>query len=99
MILNSKSEYDRCKIPRLQVEEQKEEEWTVEEQQDLEQAMNEIEEQSRLWSSKKYEERKKDDKTTWSWESRSNVREPDYQEGGETVGKGAEISLAYNLGK
>ena len=83
VIFNSKSEYDRCKIPRLQVEEQKEEEWTVEEQQDLEQALNEIEEQSRLWSSKKYEERKKDERASWSMESRSNVREPDYQEGGE----------------
>ena len=82
MILNSKSEYDRCKIPRLQVEEQKDEEWTMEQQQDLEQTMNELEEQSRLWSSKKYEERKREDKTTWSRESRSNVREPDYEEGG-----------------
>ena len=47
MVLNSKSEFDRCRIPRLQVEEQNEEELRKKEEQELEEDLMVIEEQSR----------------------------------------------------
>ena len=76
MVLNSKSEFDRCKIPRLQLEQIDEEELRSMGEQELMEDLNTLEEHSRKWSSRKYEERKKKDNArVWSRETRSNVRE------------------------
>ena len=70
MILNSKSEYDRCKIPRLIVEEEE-----VTEEQSMEQQLREaqasIEEQATAWSNTKYKEQRDMDRGSWK-----QAREP-----------------------
>ena len=57
-ILNSKSEFDRCKIPRLILEEQDEEEIRKAENQELERDREALEEQARLWGEQKTNERR-----------------------------------------
>ena len=64
-ILNSKSEYDRCHIPRLVVEEIEEEELKKQEEQELEMTMKNIEEQAKVWSNKKYNEKREADLRKW----------------------------------
>ena len=75
MVLNSKSEFERYRIPRLQVEEQNGEELRKKEEQELEEDLNIMEEQSREWSHKKYEERRNNDPKEFIMETRSNKRE------------------------
>ena len=82
--MNSKSEFDRCKIPRLQLEQIDEEELRSMGEQELMEDLNTLEEHSRKWSSRKYEERKKKDNArVWSRETRSNVREQEDDDGQE----------------
>ena len=62
-ILNSKAEFDRCKIPRLVVEEQEEEPANAKEEQERKDAQEQIlEEQIEEWGSQKLQEREQIDK-------------------------------------
>ena len=65
-ILNSKSEYDRCRIPRLVLEEQDMEKITEEEEQEIAANCQIVEEQTNLWGSRKFREREQEDKLTRS---------------------------------
>ena len=56
-ILNSKTEYDRCRIPRLVVQEEDEEEIAKKEEQEIININKELEEESRVWGRRKFEER------------------------------------------
>ena len=56
-ILNSKSEYNRCMIPRLIVEEQDEEQIEKKEQEELRAALDMLEACERAWEQQKTEER------------------------------------------
>ena len=67
-ILNSKSEFDRCRIPRLIVEEQDEEQIAKMEQEEIDRTRNQIEEQARTWENKMLSERSRKDKETWKKE-------------------------------
>ena len=84
-ILNSKSEYDRCRIPRLVVAEIEEEEILKKEEQELEITRANIEEQAMVWSNRKYEERREEDLRKWRIGEYSgstiNKREPEILEG------------------
>ena len=64
-ILNSKSEFDRCKIPRLIVEEEDLEQIEREQKEELETRQKEIEEQAEVWQSSAYEKRREDDRKNW----------------------------------
>ena len=90
-ILNSRAEFDRCKIPRLVVEEQEQETVNaVEEQERLEtqETQELLDEQMKDWGSKKIREREQLDKAVRSQISRitgrSSVlkREHDSRKGG-----------------
>ena len=87
-ILNSKSEYDRCHIPRLVVEEIEEEELKKQEEQELEMTMKNIEEQAKVWSNKKYNEKREADLRKWRIGeyagSTLNKREPEIMEGAKS---------------
>ena len=84
MILNSKSEFDRCKIPKLVIEEQEEDKL---EEKELENAKRGLEEQAKMWSTRKYKEKREQDMMSWKGDERSrgdtkkNKREQDSQEG------------------
>ena len=67
-ILNSKSEFDRCRIPRLIVEEQDEEQIAKMEQEEIDRTRNQIEKQARTWENKTLSERSRKDKETWKKE-------------------------------
>ena len=62
-ILNSKSEFDRCRIPRLVLDdkEDSEEEVRRKEEQRLLKDKEAVEEQAEIWSTTRYNERRKDD--------------------------------------
>ena len=64
-ILNSKSEYSRCKIPRLVLEDVDEEEEQRQEQQDREDYVRMVEEQANCWGATALQERKEDDMKQW----------------------------------
>ena len=57
-ILNSKSEFDRCKIPRLILQDQDEEEIRKQEEQLLKEDIDSEEEQAEGWRLSKLKERK-----------------------------------------
>ena len=59
-ILNSKSEYDRCRIPRLVLEEQDMEKLIEEEEQEITANCMIVEEQTSRWGSRKYKEREQE---------------------------------------
>ena len=61
-ILNSKSKFDRCKIPRLVLEELNEEESIRLEEQLLVEDRNLMEEQAKTWGQERLEVRKEDDR-------------------------------------
>ena len=61
-ILNSKSEYDRCRIPRLVLEEQDMEKLIEEEEQEITANCKIVEEQTSMWGSRKYKEREQEDR-------------------------------------
>ena len=67
-MLNSKSEFDRCRIPRLIVEEQDEEQIAKMEQEEIDRTRNQIEKQARTWENKTLSERSRKDKETWKKE-------------------------------
>ena len=50
-ILNSKAEYNRCRIPRLVIEEQDEELMREEEEKEIREAVEQLEEQEKAWGS------------------------------------------------
>ena len=92
-ILNSKSEFDRCQIPRLTIEEQDEEKLKKrkeEEEQEMEKILSSLEEQTNMWGEKKLREREQADKLEGSRLTRilerstSTKREP-----GSTLSTGA----------
>ena len=62
-ILNSKSKFDRCRIPRLVLDdkEDSEEEVRRKEEQRLLEDKEAEEEQAEIWSTTRYNERRKDD--------------------------------------
>ena len=84
MILNSKYEYDRCRIPRLVLEEEEEDKL---EEQELEVKKKNIKEQAKMWSSEKYNEKRKQDLRSWRVDggnkgsTMSNKREQESQDG------------------
>ena len=84
MILNSKSEYDRCRIPRLVLEEQEEDKL---EEQELETTKKNLEEQAKKWSTEKYNEKREQDLRSWRLNGDNpgstmrNKREQDFQDG------------------
>ena len=95
-ILNSKSEFDRCQIPRLIIEEQDEEKLKKneeEEEQEMERLSSSLEEQTNIWGEKKMLEREQADRLEGSRLSRivqkstSSKREPG---GTLSTGAGAE---------
>ena len=55
--MNSKTEYDRCRIPRLVVQEEDEEEIAKKEEQEITDINRELEEESKEWGSRKFVER------------------------------------------
>ena len=63
-ILNSKAEFDKCKIPCLVVEEQTDQEISKQIEQELANTKYNIGEQASSW--KKYEENKRADMMKWS---------------------------------
>ena len=56
-ILNSKTEYDRCKIPRLVVQEEDEEQLRKEEEQEITEINKELDREQNEWGSRKSDER------------------------------------------
>ena len=77
-ILNSKSEYDRCKIPRLVVKEQEEDKL---EEKELEKAKRGLEEQAKRWSTSKYKEKREQVMRSWKEDERSRGDTMKKQEG------------------
>ena len=67
-ILNSKSEFDRCRIPRLVLDdkEDSEEEVRRKEEQRLIEDKEAVEEQAEIWSTARFNERRKDDLRAWA---------------------------------
>ena len=65
-ILNSKSEYDRCKIPRLVLEEEDEVEQKRQGERELQEDLDSIEEHAEAWGRIKFSEKQKEDKQRWS---------------------------------
>ena len=61
-ILNSKAEYDRCRIPRLIVEEQDLDEIRKEEEQEISRNSEALEEQEIIWGSQRLLEREQEDR-------------------------------------
>ena len=61
-ILNSKAEYDRCRIPRLIVEEQDLDGITKEEEQEISRNSEALEEQEIIWGSQRLLEREQEDR-------------------------------------
>ena len=72
-ILNSKAKFDRCKIPRLVVEEQEEKEMEKQMEQELASTKKNIEEQASSWSSEKYKEKRRADMMKWKIGQFSNI--------------------------
>ena len=64
-ILNSKSEFDRCHIPRLVMEEEDEEEIRAREQKEIEESRAAVDEQATEWGAKTIKLRKEDDRRSW----------------------------------
>ena len=64
-ILNSRAEFDRCRIPRLVVEEEDREQIDKQDQEDLEEDMNLIEEQARSWEDQTLSQRSKGAIKSW----------------------------------
>ena len=74
-ILNSKSEFERCHIPRLVLEEEEdEEEMEKKEEQRVREEQERIEIQARSWGAKAYKERKEDDRKTWEQEEKVGAK-------------------------
>ena len=61
-ILNSKAEYDRCRIPRLIVEEQDLDGIRKEEEQEISRNSEALEEQEIIWGSQRLLEREQEDR-------------------------------------
>ena len=57
MILNSKSKFNRCRIPRLIIEEVDEEQTKEQEERELREAIEQLEECERAWESQRLKER------------------------------------------
>ena len=72
-ILNSKSKFDRCRIPRLVLDdkEDSEEEVRRKEEQRLLKDKEAVEEQAEIWSTTRYNERRKDDLRAWAGEPKT----------------------------
>ena len=62
-ILNSKSEYDRCKIPRLILEETDEEQISKEEEQRMKERMEQLDTEEQAWGDRKRGARNKEQKS------------------------------------
>ena len=74
-ILNSKSEFERCHIPRLVLEEEEdEEEMEKKEEQRVREEQERIEIQARSWGAKAYKERMEDDRKTWEQEEKVGAK-------------------------
>ena len=59
-ILNSKAEYNRCRIPRLVIEEQDEELMREEEEKEIREAVEQLEEQEKAWGSTRIQAREQE---------------------------------------
>ena len=70
-ILNNKSEYDRCRIPRLIVEELDEEQLNKEEEQELAQKISSIDEQTAECGSRLFKEMEQEDKKNEEQDSKN----------------------------
>ena len=70
-ILNSKSEFDRCRIPRLVMEEEDEEQIEKEQEEDLMNTRAAIEQQAKEWGAEAYDRRKEDDWKNWKMKTTS----------------------------
>ena len=70
-ILNSKSEYDRCKIPRLVLEEEDEGEHRRQGERELQEDLDSIEEHAEAWGRIKFSEKQKEDKQRWSEQAKT----------------------------
>ena len=68
-ILNSKSEFDRCRIPRLVVEQEDEEETKKKLEEELQSDMDRIEEQANIWGAKQYSAKQEEDRRDMSADS------------------------------
>ena len=73
-ILNSKSEYDRCRIPRLVMEEEDETENRRMEEKDLQEDLNSIEEHADAWRNLRFSEKQKEDKLRWAEGAKTTKR-------------------------
>ena len=80
-ILNSKSEFDRCRITRLVIEEEDEIKIREQENRELEQDWNKIEDQAREWEDQTLIKRSKDDQKKWSSQMKTTVGQKREQEG------------------
>ena len=74
-ILNSKSEYDRCKIPRLVLEEEDEGEHRRQGERELQEDLDSIEEHAEAWGRIKFSEKQKEDKQRWSEQAKTTGTE------------------------
>ena len=88
-ILNSKSEFDRCKIPRLVFEEEEdEEEIRKKQEQDIAREKEIIEEQAAAWGEARYNEMKEDDLRKWTSRAKTtSLRRKQEEEVPEEPGK------------
>ena len=100
-ILNSKAEYDRCRIPRLIVEEQDVEQLEKDEEQELAQKISSIEEQTADWGSRLYKKRELEDKAMRSKVTKIVERKASDKREQEEAPEGAERKkrrkLKYSL--
>ena len=80
-ILNSKSEFDRCRIPRLILEEEDEIKIREQENKELEQDWKKIEEQAREWEDQTLTKRSKDNLRKWSSQAKTTGGTKREQEG------------------
>ena len=67
-ILNSKSEFDRCHIPRLVLEEIDEEESKKQEEQMQLEEWERVEQQAEIWGAEALKDRREDDRKRWEQE-------------------------------
>ena len=72
-ILNSKSEFSRCKIPRLVLEDVDDEEEQIQEQLDREEYTRNVEEQAEIWGAQALQERKDEDRRRWKGAGKQKV--------------------------
>ena len=80
-ILNSKAEFDRCRIPRLVVEEQDLEEMKRMEEQDENEQEKQLEEQATAWSKSKLNKKKEESRNKYRnrEQTQNKKREPEPQ--------------------